>query len=271
MFKKISIVLLVSLVIMMFCVVFNANAQGGIEKILSRGKIIVGMAMDEPPMAYLDEKGEPTGFQVAMANDLANAMGVKLELLDIAAAARISTLQTDKADLIISYFTRTLERALVVDFSAPYVKSILTVAYLDPKLQSLADLEGKKVAVMRGTTNADALKKYVPTAIPMNFEFSMDVWQALKDGKVDAAVENSESAGYYNKTSKTKFLLGTSWAMFDVEDLCIGVKKGNQDLLNWVNLFVYDEYKNGKIAEYYKEYFDAELDPLYVPWLTIKK
>jgi polar amino acid transport system substrate-binding protein len=271
MFKKISAVLLVSFVMMMFGVVFNANAQGGIEKILSRGKIIVGMAQDEPPMAYLDEKGEPTGFQVAMAKDLANAMGVKLELLDIAAAARISTLQTDKADLIISYFTRTLERALVVDFSAPYVKSILTVAYLDPKLQSLADLEGKKVAVMRGTTNAAALVKYVPTAIPLNFEFSMDTWQALKDGKVDAVVVNSESAGYYNKTSKTqKFLLGTSWAMFDVEDLCIGVKKGNQDLLNWVNLFVYDEYKNGKIAEYYKEYFDTELGPLYVPWLTIK-
>jgi len=268
--KMVVISFMLAFIIITVGVVGIANAQGAIDKIISRGKILIGMSLDEPPIAFLNEKGEPSGYQVEIANDLANAMKVKLEVVEMPGPSRVPFLQTNKVDLVISCFTRTLERALVVDFSIPYYKTgIVLIVPEGSKIQSVADLvEGVKAGALRGTTGAIALEKMAKGATLLVFEFASDLYLALRQGKVDVIADDLVKAQYYKKMGQEKIEVRLPFLL--VEDICIGVKKGNQDLLNWVDLFLYELHVSGKNAEYYKKYLGAEPPAFLIPWTVLQ-
>jgi polar amino acid transport system substrate-binding protein len=266
--KMIVMIIFLVTTVMIVGAISSANADESIDKIISRGKILVGMSLDEPPIAYLDEKGEPAGYQIEIAKDLANAMKVKLEIVEMPGPSRVPFLQTDKVDLVISCFTKTLERALVVDFSIPYYKTgIVLIVPEGSNIQSVSDLKGKKAGALRGTTGAEALEKMAPEAEVLLFEYGSDLYLAFRQGKVDVIADDLVRAQYYKKTGQEK--LDVRMPFLVEEDICIGVKKGNQNLLNWVNLFLYDLHVIGKNAEYYKKYLGAEPPTFVIPW-TVK-
>jgi len=263
--KLVVISFILVLIIMTVGIVGIVNAQSVIDEIISRGKILVGMACDEPPISFLDEKGKPSGYQVEIAKDLANTMGVKLEIVELSQASRVPFLNSDKVDIVISNFTRTLERALVVDFSIPYYKTgIVLIVPEGSKIKSVADLLGLNVGAVRGTTGAKALEEMAKEANILTFEFGSDLYLALKQGKVDAIADDMVMAQYYKKTNGEK--LEVCFPFLLEENICIGVKKGKQDLLNWVDLYIYNLHISGKNAEYYKKYLGEEPPKFIIPW-----
>lgn len=251
--------------------VSTAAEDTTIDDVLSRGKVRVGIALDEPPAGFMDDKGNPAGYQFMIARDLADAMGVELEIVNVpGGAARIPFLKTGKVDYIISCFTRTLERALSVDFSIPYWKDgIALIVREGSDIQSCADLKGKKAGALRGTTCAECLEALAKGADIRLYEYSSDVYLALRQGKVDAIAEGMSRALYYRKTGEEK--VEVRFPLLLVEDLCIGVKKGNYELLNWVNVFLYELEKSGKNAEYFEEFFGKKPEPLNIPWVELSR
>src|SRR5438270_11165150 len=147
---------------------FTAAWADKFEDIICKGVVRIGVPLDVPPFGSQNVNREAEGFDVDMANMVAKALGVKLELTQITGANRIPYLITDKVDIVISVMGLTPERAKQIMFTSPYADTQLAV--FGPKSADVksADQIGKlKVAAAKGTTQELALSAMAPKATIM--------------------------------------------------------------------------------------------------------
>jgi|UniRef100_A0A7V4CLT3 lysine-arginine-ornithine-binding protein len=228
--KRVAVVVLL---IGMVIVVTLSFAQS-LTEIKKRGKLIVGTEPTFPPFEFVDEKNQVVGFDIDIANELAKRLGVKLEIVNLPFDSLIPALLQGKIDLIIAGMTITEERAKVVDFSKPYFEANQAIVVrkdgkFEPK--KLEELVGKKVAVQLGTTG-DLVVSEINGVQVVRFQKFTDAFLELQNGRVDAVVLDEAPAKAYVKKFP-KFLIS---AVVDTgETYGIAVKKGNKELLNFVN------------------------------------
>jgi len=94
-------------------------SAGKLDDIQKAGVIRVGIALTGEPIGFRDAQNNPTGYDVVVAQRLADALKVKLEITGVSGAVRITMLQSGQIDVVIANMTATLERAKAVDFSIP--------------------------------------------------------------------------------------------------------------------------------------------------------
>ena len=87
----------------------------------------IGVPVDVPPFGSVNQQRQPEGFDIELAEMVAKALGVKVELQQITGANRIPFLLTDKVDIVISVMGLTPERAKQIMFTAPYADTYLAV------------------------------------------------------------------------------------------------------------------------------------------------
>jgi len=102
-----------------------------LDDIKKAGKIRIAIDLGVPPYGMTDEKLQPTGLDVETAQALAKDWGLQFEHVPTTGASRIPSLQTGKADLVISSLSYTAERAKVIDFSLGY--AVLRTVIAAPK------------------------------------------------------------------------------------------------------------------------------------------
>ena len=100
-----------------------ARAQSVLDAILARGTLRVGLTGDYRPFSIKNEAGKFTGLDVDMAQSLAKAMGVKLEIVPTTWPTLMADLQAQKYDVGMGGITITLDRAKTAMFSAPVLRS----------------------------------------------------------------------------------------------------------------------------------------------------
>ncbi len=149
----------------------NVAMADKFQDILSKGVIRIGVPLDVPPFGSQNVNRVAEGFDVDMADMVAKALGVKLEITQITGANRLPFLLTDKVDVVISVMGATPERAKQIMFTAPYANTSLAV--YGPKnitVKSAAELGTYRVAAAKGTTQELALSTANPRANMMRTE-----------------------------------------------------------------------------------------------------
>ncbi len=234
------------------------QATSTLQKVIQSKKITAGVILSFPPFGFKDEKGNPQGYDVDLAKEVAKSLGAELTIVDVTADARIPSLETDKVDIVVGNFTRTLARAQKVNFTDPYVVAgeRLLVKKGSP-VKEIKDLSGRKAAVIKGSTNADIVKKYAPDAGIAYFTTSADAVLAIKNGQADAFIEDSNFLQYQAKLNADLEVVGDSFVPLEYN--AFGVKKGDQEWLNYLNLFVFNMNNNGLNKELYKKWFGNDL------------
>src|SRR5882757_10004054 len=229
----------------------NADALDDIKK---TGKIRIAVDLGVPPYGMTDDKMQPSGSDIETAKALAKDWGVEFEHVPTTGAARIPALQTGKADLVISTLSITPERAKVIDFSKGY--AVLRTVIAAPKsvsVKSLADLDGKTVGTVRGTTHDTQLTREGPKGMKLvRYEDDATEGQAFLSGQVDIFSTAEMLVAQIDKKNparqvEVKFVL-------DSFKLAVGVKKDETRLLEEVNKWISANLKNGKLDAIYKEY-----------------
>ena len=237
----------------------NADALDDIKK---AGKIRIAIDLGVPPYVMTDAQMQPTGLDVEAAKALAKDWGLQFELVPTTGASRIPSLQTGKADLVISSLSYTAERAKVIDFSLAY--AVLRTVIAAPKsvnVKSLAELDGKTVGTVRGTTHDTQLTKEGPKGMKLvRYEDDATEGQAFLSGQVDIFSTAEMLVPQLDKKNparqvEVKFIL-------DSFKLCVGVKKGEDRLLAEVNKWVLANIKNGTLNGLNKKYFGSDLPEL---------
>jgi polar amino acid transport system substrate-binding protein len=234
--------------------VVQAASADQLDDIKKAGKIRIAIDLGVPPYGMTDDKMQPTGSDVATAKALAKDWGLEFELVPTTGATRIPALQTGKADLVISTLSITPERAKVIDFSKGY--AVLRTVIAAPKsvnVKSMADLDGKTVGTVRGTTHDTQLTKEGPKGMKLvRYEDDATEAQAFLSGQVDifstaellvAPIDKKNPA----RQVEVKFVL-------DSFKLAVGVKKDEARLLAEVDKWIAANLENGELDAIYKEY-----------------
>lgn len=234
----------------------SASKTDLLEKIQKNGKLVVGMSADYAPYEfhYIDENGKDVigGFDVDIANEIANKIGVDLVIQEMDFDALVSALPAGKVDLVISGMNPTEERAKVVDFSEVYYNSkhgILVRAEDADKYQTFADLEGAKVGVQLGSTQEKIAKIEIPNVNLQQLSNINNLILELKAGKVDAIVMEKPVAEMAVK-SNPELAVGKPIYEEQTGGNAVGIAKNNPQLLAKVNEVITELNESGKMDEY---------------------
>ena len=229
-----------------------------LDDIRQAKKIRIAVDLGLPPFGMTDDKLQPTGSDVETARALAQALGAELELVSTTSASRIPSLQSGKADLVISSLAVTPERAQVIDFSKVYAALRVVVAGTkDIVVKNIADLDGKTIGIPRGTTQDTFFTQNVKGAKAVRYEDEATTAQAYVSGQVDlfstaelflSTIARRAPA----RQPEVKLVLRTSM-------LAIGLRKGEPRLLEAVNGWVNISLKDGKLNEIYKTFHGNDL------------
>lgn len=239
-----------------------AAAQNGLDEIIKRGKILVGMDMAAPPFAYQDEKQQPAGSEVEVARLLAKDLGVELEIVPTTAANRIPYLLTNRVDAMMGAFSIFPDRAKAVAFSSPYgsVTSVI-LAPQATKITGYADLVGKKISVSRGTYTEQVLVAALPPGAQLvRFDDDSQATAAMAARQVDAYGAGNVPGGQIVKRfPEQKYEIKISipprnW-------YSIAVRRNEADLLQWVNTFIFFRRESGDLKRIYESIIGDTLPP----------
>ena len=238
----------------------SAAGQGALlQKIKKDGKLVVGTAPGFPPYEFLDtsvkNKKSITGIDIKIAEAVAKKLGVKLEVQDMTFQSLLASITTGKIDIAISAITPTAEREKTVDFSDSYLvgKHTLLVRKEDAgKYKTLADFNGKKIAVQKSSLQEKLTNEQIKDAQVVSLAKVPDALLELQQGKVDAVPVQSIVGGQYLITNPD--LAPTNvFFKIDSKGSSVAVPKGNEDFIKIVNEVIKENRDNGNIDKWVDE------------------
>lgn len=237
----------------------HAQAQSTLERIRADGKIRVAIDLSVPPWSYQDESLKPVGSEVGAAKLLAESLGVELEIVSTNGANRIPFLLSNRADIIMSALSITDERKKTIDFSIPYSGAATFIAA--PKsmdIKTVDDLHGMRIAVTRGTTNDSDLTAAVPADVEIvRFEDEATTATAVASNQLDLVAQAQTLLDVINEKNPAKEL-EPKITLRDFR-VGVGIRKDDQDLREYIDGWVLENLKNGKLGEIYKEFQGTDL------------
>lgn len=225
------------------------------------GTLIVGFDQDFPPMGFVGDNGEYTGFDLDLAKEVASRLGLEYKAQPIAWDSKDMELESGNIDCIWNGFTIT-GREDDYTWTTPYManKQVFVVAN-DSDIKSQADLAGKVVEVQADSSAEAALKEnqdlantfgQLLTTPDYNTAF-MDLGQ----GAVDAVAMDVIVAGYQIKQRNADFkILDDS---LSEEEYGIGFKKGNTELRDKVQGALEEMAADGTLAKISDEWFGEDV------------
>ncbi|KAF1071240.1 transporter substrate-binding domain-containing protein [Variovorax sp.] len=238
--------------------VAQAAMADQLDDIKKAGKIRVAIAMGTPLFSFADANLQPTGSDVDTATQLAKDLGVKLEIVSVTNAARVPTLQAQRADIVVADLSITPEREKVVDFSTPYaVISIIVGGPKSIKVTDYADLNGKRIGLTRATVNDTLTTQQAKGAEIVRYEDDATLITSMVTGQIDLFSSTPSNLSEMIKQAPAKNLeLKFSQKDFD---LGIALNKEQPKFKEWINNWVVTNQKNGKLNAIYKKYHGRDL------------
>ncbi|MGM0559517.1 MAG: ABC transporter substrate-binding protein [Pseudomonadota bacterium] len=190
--------LLRALPAMAFLVVFGTAATASattMEDIMERGTLRVAVQTQGPPISFVDANGERTGLAVEIVRNMAEDMGVELELQDYSWQGLIPALLSGKADLIAADMTPTPKRATQLLFTEPiFFTEIIAFANEDKGYSHWEDLkqDGATIGAPEASTYAAAADIKLPDLTMKEYQGGTAATaQAVSSGRVDAGISDS--------------------------------------------------------------------------------
>lgn len=164
----------------------DAGEGGGSDR------LIVATEPAFPPFEFQAEDGTIVGFDIDLMNAIGEAAGFEVEFQSLPFDGIIPALQANTVDAAISGMTITAARLETVDFSRPYIGAGLAIAVQEgnTEINSIDDLEGKRIAVQIGTTGAETANG-IPNAQVSTFDSAPLALQELANGNADAVINDA--------------------------------------------------------------------------------
>jgi polar amino acid transport system substrate-binding protein len=236
------------------------TAESTLEQILKRGVMRVGMDTFVP-WAMKDKTGKFVGFEIDVAKQLAEDMGVKVEFVPTKWAGIIPALLTGKFDVVIGGMGIRPKRALKVNFTIPYDYSGMSMVAskkLAEGFDSLDDFNRPDVqlACKLGTTAVMAAKKSMPKAKLRLFEDEAQAYQELRNGNVHAVVGSAPRPAY-EAVMYPESLFMPLKGNFTKEPIGFALRKGDFDTMIFFNSWITKMRDEGWLRERHHYWFET--------------
>ncbi|TDB48754.1 ABC transporter substrate-binding protein [Photorhabdus luminescens] len=241
--------------------VTGAAKADKLDDIKKAGAVRIAVFDSNPPFGFIDPQTKKlAGYDVDIANAIANDLGVKLELRPTNPANRLPLLASKKVDLIAANFTVTNERAKQVDFSIPYFATGQKFIARKGVLKSPEDIKNLRIGADKGTVQEITLREHYPTAKVISYDDTPLAFAALRNGNVQAITQDdAKLVGLLaNVPEAQKAEFEISPFSITREYQAVAAAKGQERLVEAVNQTLLKLEKEGEAAEIYNRWFGPE-------------
>ena len=238
----------------------NAETAGddSLAKVQSAGVLKIGTEGTYAPYSYHEEDGSLVGFDVEIAELIAEKLGVKAEFVETKWDAMIAGLDAKRFDIIANQVGISEERLEKYDFSEPYtyIHGALIVNKDNEDITSFEDIAGKKSAQTLTSNWGQTAEEYGAELVGVDgFEQSIEL---IASGRADLTI-NSEVALYDYLKQKPDAPIKKVALSDDPSIVGIPVRKGDTSLYEAINKAVVELKEEGKLTELSLKYFGADI------------
>lgn len=252
--KKLAAVMLAAVLCMS---VLTACGGEKASEALADGVLNVGTNAEFPPFEYVNDNGEPDGFDIALIKAVGEKLGVTVQVDNMEFASLVSSIGT-KIDVSIAGMTVTEERKNAVDFSDPYYEAVQFVIVPEgSEIATADDLKNKSIGVQLGTTG-DFIAEEIVGATVSQYNKAVDAVNDLINGRLDCVIIDKNPALVFQSKfeGQVKAIDGAAFA-FEVENYAIALPKGDTVLAEQINTALKELIADGTfdalVAEYIEE------------------
>jgi ABC-type amino acid transport substrate-binding protein len=250
----------------------GATSAATLDSIAKDKSIRIAYRDDAPPFSYKGKGGQAAGYMVDLCRAVAQKLGeqLKLQTLDVVfvpvtAVNRFDAITQGKADLLCEPTTQTLSRREQVDFSIPTFVDGAGLMIRSDGPHSLADLAGKKIGVLAGTTTEqelrNSLKEAGVTADVMPAGTHEEGLAMLDEGKVSAYFADRAILVFLAQQSAAprKLLLADNY--LTIEPYALALPHGDDAFRLAVDRALSHIYRSGEIAKIFAQTFGGKAKP----------
>ncbi len=248
------------LAVLMICGLFAGCGASSSGLTVKEGKLTVATSPDFAPFEFysLDEAGKPTlaGFDVALAQYIADYMGLELEIIPMDFDGTLSELTSKKVDLSMAGYSPDPARENSMAFSDVYYTSgqaFICTRKNVSKFSTIADANKAEyqVGVQIGSIQYGLAQENTPDADIVQLSKVTDIIAEVLSGKLDGAfVETAVAETYIKNYPELTIALDVS---YEKDGYVIGVSKGNEALLTSVNEAIAKAKEDGSLAKFIEE------------------
>jgi glutamate/aspartate transport system substrate-binding protein len=243
-----------------------APSGSRVKSIADKKTIRIAYRADATPFSFQKEKNEPTGYSIDLCKLISKSIEsqfklpyLKIEWIPVTVQTRFSTVSSGKADMECGSSTMTLSRMKEVDFSSIiFVQSTGIIVSRASNIRSFADLGGRKIAVVSGTTNEQAITEQIHRQKLIAFTSSLkdrdEGIAALQAGQADAfASDKLLLVGAQMKYPGEFVILPDD---LSVEPYAIALPRGDWAMRLAVNTGLAEIFRGEQIGDVYKRWFE---------------
>ncbi len=246
-------------------VMASALYAGEIDRIQSKGELVVSLNQGYPPFSMMIE-GQPVGLDVDLARLLAEYLGVEARFIRPESYdQQIPRLLAGESDIIMAAMTRTVARGLKVSFTDPYFEvsqaALVRRNLTPPEADSYFDLlgiDGLRLGVKAATTHEAFARELFPDSAIRLFPTADSAAEALLKGDVDAMVADSPFVRVWERTHPQHYLdIKALLTPVTKEYYAFAIRPGDPVFLDWLNLFVDQITIDGTLDLLKYDFFEA--------------
>lgn len=241
----------------------NAAEPGedsSLQKVLDEKKLVLGLDASFPPMGFTDESNEIIGFDIDVAQEVCDRLGVELIKQPINWDTKEEDLKVGKIDCIWNGMSINPARAEAMNLSDPYMKNeMIFVVPANSDIKSMDDLSGKTVGVQTGSTAqeileaADLYKDITETPL----EDNVTALNQMELGFSDAVFLDSVVANYFITSNNKDYVILDG--NLESEEYAIGFRKEDQALRDEVQKTLSEMKADGKLGEISTKWFGSDV------------
>ena len=247
-------VLVAALVLGGVCLVGHYSSKAA-EKgftLVSAGKLTVAMSVGLPPFEQYDDNGNPTGYDVAVAQEVASRLGLECQIVDVPFSNIVNAVgKGDTYDVGVSAISINPDRSNIVDFSSPYYISDQAIVCKKGAFDKVSQLKKENVAAQRGSTGYDYatanINDHVLPCASLEACFA-----AMEQGSASAVVGDAPAARYLVATRYPQYSILETVATG--EKYSFAVNKGNRALTEAINEVLEEMIQDGTLEALQKQY-----------------
>lgn len=234
----------------------QAWADSSLEAIRARGSLRVGVKTDAPPFGSLDAAGRPVGFEIDLAKLFARVLfdsDRKVEFMPVTTATRFELLKEGRVDLLVATVTVTEARQSQMELSDPYFMSAsLILVTRASKVEKLADLAGRRIAVVRSSIQQRDVGNVQPRASLVEVASVADGTRAVKGGQADALVYDDVEV---LRIAQADPELRVTGLPIRARPYAVAARKDDTGLIRWVNGWLARIRRDGSYVDLWRRYF----------------
>lgn len=262
---RVRILAYIMICVMIFCIAGCAGRsknQGdqSLKKVLDAGQLVLGLDENYPPMGYRDESGQIVGFDIDMAQEVCDRLGIRLVLQPIEWDKKEDELNGGNIDCIWNGMSVSPERVLSMCLSRSYLRSELVfVVMSDSNIKDVQDIRGKSVGVQLGSTTEDELRRstLISDITLVGYGDNKELMQDLEQGKVDVAFIDTITTYYFNSMNNESFSILPT--VFSREEIAIGFRKEDIALRDKIQETIDEMNADGTLKKISEKWFGKDI------------